>query len=51
MIMGKSYKSPTERAVMVAAGLSLGLAMSFFVVIGKGVMGLLKSIDSLKDHE
>ncbi len=39
------YKSPIERAVMIAAGLSLGLAASFFVVIGRGVADLLRSLD------
>jgi len=43
-------KSPAAKAVMIATGVSLGLALSFFVLIGRGIKNCFKAIESLKDH-
>lgn len=42
-------RSTIRKAVTIAAGVSMGVALSCFVIIGRGVKNLAKSFDGLKD--
>ena len=44
-------RSKAATAVMMAAGISAGIAVSFFFIIGKGIKNWIKTVESLKDHD
>lgn len=44
-------KSAAARAIMIATGVSIGVALSFFVMIGKGIKSTVKAIEGLKDSD
>ncbi len=44
-------RSAVKKAATIAAGVSMGVALSCFVIIGRGVKNLAKSFDGLRDDD